>query len=193
MAENKKKVLTPMDLKGMSPKEKNRALKLEALQNEENAELEKKAKKAEKKRVINDKKAEVKDTVAKTKTSVKEKKETAKAAVGAKKAEVKEAVDNKKAEITEKSAAKKEELKEKTARVKEKVAEKVLDINTLTVLQFQNEDFDLEALKKKVKKAVKDSGKKEKDIKSLDLYIKVEERKVYYVVNGEGDGSFVEF
>ena len=35
-----------------------------------------------------------------------------------------------------------------------------------------------------------DYGKKISDIKSMELYIKPEEDKVYYVINGEESGDF---
>ncbi len=41
----------------------------------------------------------------------------------------------------------------------------------------------------KVKEIWIADGNKVKDIKSLDMYAKPEERKVYYVVNGEVNGE----
>ena len=40
-----------------------------------------------------------------------------------------------------------------------------------------------------VKRAWTNSGKNEKDIKSIELYIKPEENAVYYVVNGTETGA----
>ena len=36
------------------------------------------------------------------------------------------------------------------------------------------------------------SSKKEEDIKELQVYVKPEENKAYYVVNGEADGNYID-
>ena len=36
------------------------------------------------------------------------------------------------------------------------------------------------------------TGKKEEDIQDIKVYVKTEENKAYYVVNGEAEGHYVE-
>ena len=44
-----------------------------------------------------------------------------------------------------------------------------------------------------VKKAwIEMTGKKEEDIQDIKVYVKTEENKAYYVVNGEAEGHYVE-
>lgn len=62
-------------------------------------------------------------------------------------------------------------------------------INQQMVLQFNGKEFDLGAVEANVKKDWKDSGKKLSEIVDLDIYVKPEEARVYYVVNKEVEGS----
>lgn len=62
-------------------------------------------------------------------------------------------------------------------------------IQMKNVLQFNGQEYDLGAVEANVKQAWKDQGKKLTEIKTLDIYVKPEEAKVYYVVNGEISGS----
>ena len=61
-------------------------------------------------------------------------------------------------------------------------------INQQMVLQFDGQEFDLSAVEANVKKDWKDAGKKLSDIQTLDMYVKPQEAKVYYVVNKEVEG-----
>lgn len=66
---------------------------------------------------------------------------------------------------------------------------KVVNIKTSLVLQYQAIEVNTETLIKKAKdKWVKAHKKSEKDIKSLELYIKPEEYSAYYVINGSEKG-----
>ena len=57
--------------------------------------------------------------------------------------------------------------------------------------QFSGKSYTPEDLLKSCKDVWKyDLGGKEEDIKSIDLYVKPEENKVYYVINDDVDGSF---
>lgn len=58
-------------------------------------------------------------------------------------------------------------------------------VTTKIELQFGDKALSQDELVAMAKKAY---GKK--DIKSLDIYVKPEEFKAYYVVNGEVNGSF---
>ncbi len=57
-------------------------------------------------------------------------------------------------------------------------------------VEFYGEQVSQDELVKEVKKIWTDSGKKESDIKSIALYVKPEEDRCYYVVNGDETGSF---
>jgi uncharacterized membrane protein YkoI len=58
-------------------------------------------------------------------------------------------------------------------------------VTTKIELQYGDKAISEEQLVTKAKKAY--GGK---DIKSLDIYVKPEEGKAYYVVNGDANGSF---
>ena len=62
-------------------------------------------------------------------------------------------------------------------------------INQQMVLQFDGQEFDLGAVEANVKKDWKDAGRKLTEIQTLDIYVKPEEAKVYYVVNKEVEGK----
>ena len=62
-------------------------------------------------------------------------------------------------------------------------------INQQMVLQFDGQEFDLSAVEANVKKSWKDAGHKLTEIADLDIYVKPQEAKVYYVVNKEVEGS----
>ena len=62
-------------------------------------------------------------------------------------------------------------------------------IKQQTVLQFNGQEFDLGAVEANVKQDWKDKGNKVTDIKTLNIYVKPEDAKVYYVVNDEIEGS----
>lgn len=62
-------------------------------------------------------------------------------------------------------------------------------INQQFVLQFDGQEFDLSAVEANVKKNWKDAGHKLTEIADLDIYVKPQEAKVYYVVNKEVAGS----
>jgi len=62
-------------------------------------------------------------------------------------------------------------------------------INQQMVLQFDGQEFDLGAVEANVKKDWKDAGRKLTEIESLDIYVKPQEGKAYYVVNKEVEGK----
>ena len=62
-------------------------------------------------------------------------------------------------------------------------------INQKMVLQFNGQEFDLGAIEANVKKDWKEAGRKLADIADLDIYVKPEEAKAYYVVNKEVEGK----
>ena len=61
------------------------------------------------------------------------------------------------------------------------------------ILQFDGNDVDLSAIEANVKQEWKDAGRKLSDIATLDIYVKPQEGKAYYVVNKEVEGAIALF
>lgn len=57
------------------------------------------------------------------------------------------------------------------------------------ILQFDGQEADLSTLEAQVKQIWKDAGKKLTDIASLDIYVKPQEGKAYYVINKDVEGA----
>ena len=57
------------------------------------------------------------------------------------------------------------------------------------LLQYNGQEFDLGAVEASVKQDWKDKGNKVTAIETLDIYVKPEDAKVYYVVNGEFESA----
>ena len=135
-------------------------------------------------------KAEVKKAAPTTPVKTETKtaaKEAEKAPVA--KAEVKAPV---KAEV-KKPAAKKETAKKETAKKApaKKPAAKKAELKSEISVQFGGKSYSQEDLLKIAKDVWKyDLGKKVSDFKSVELYVKPEEFRAYYVINGEVTGSF---
>lgn len=111
-------------------------------------------------------------SVATTEPAVEPKKEETKKAAAAKKT------------TTRKTTAKKETAKKTTAVKKPAVKETVH-------VQFADKSYTAEDLVKIAKDVWKyDLHQKVGDFKSVELYVKPEESVVYYVINGEVQGSF---
>ena len=56
-------------------------------------------------------------------------------------------------------------------------------------LQFNEQEVELSAVEANVKKDWKDGGHKLTEIESLDIYVKPQEGKAYYVVNKSVEGK----
>ena len=56
-------------------------------------------------------------------------------------------------------------------------------------LQFNEQEVEIGTVEANVKKAWKDAGKKLNEIETLDIYVKPQEGKAYYVVNKETEGK----
>lgn len=56
-------------------------------------------------------------------------------------------------------------------------------------VEYQGQQTLMKDVLAKIKKEWTAEGNKIKDIDTLDMYVKPEERKVYYVVNGEDETS----
>ena len=61
------------------------------------------------------------------------------------------------------------------------------------VMEFGDEQVNLADVNAAIEKAYVAAGNKASDIKSNEVYYNIEERKAYYVINGEANGDFVEF
>ena len=57
------------------------------------------------------------------------------------------------------------------------------------IVQFAGKDYDISNLEAIVKKDWKDAGRKVNELETLNVYVKPEEGKAYYVVNKEFEGS----
>ena len=56
-------------------------------------------------------------------------------------------------------------------------------------LQFNEQEVELSTVEANVKKEWKDAGKKLTEIETLDIYVKPQEGKAYYVVNKSYEGK----
>ena len=85
-------------------------------------------------------------------------------------------------------AAPKAEAKKPAARRTRKAV-----VSEEVFLQYAGKEFTTKDLVSEVKKAWTEmTGKKEEDIQDIKVYVKTEENKAYYVVNGEAEGHYIE-
>ena len=56
------------------------------------------------------------------------------------------------------------------------------------VLQFGDQEVSMSAVSEKVRKSYAQSGSQE-ELREVTIYVKPEDRKAYYVINGETEGS----
>ena len=122
-----------------------------------------------------------------------EKKETAVAPVQkketalAEKKEMAAAAEKKETDVTVKKTTAKRTTKTTTAA--KKTAERK-EVKTVAYVQYAGAEISIEKLEAEAKKAYAALGHKEDEIETLTLYVKPEERAVYYVVNGEGSSEY---
>ena len=138
-----------------------------------------------------DKATTVKKTATAKKTEAKKaveaKKDEVKKTTEAKKTEVKKSVETKKAEV-KKAAATKTAAKKPAAK---KAAPAKAEIKVAVNLQFADKNITYDEIVQNAKNVWQyDKGQNVDDIKSLDLYVKPEEDRVYYVINGTENGNF---
>lgn len=91
-------------------------------------------------------------------------------------------------EMEAKKEVESKKVVEKKTTAKRSVAKK--DPKTNVVLQIYGYDVSVEELVKRATKEFKKSNKSV-EIKSLDVYVNIDERKAYYVVNKEESPDFV--
>ena len=90
---------------------------------------------------------------------------------------------------TAKEAAPKAEAKKPVRRTKKAAAAATAEV----YFQYLGKEFASKDLVSDVKKAwIEMTGKKEEDIQDIKVYVKPEENKAYYVVNGEAEGHYIE-
>lgn len=92
----------------------------------------------------------------------------------------------KKEAAPKKATTKKETVKKETT-VKKTASKKEIKVNA--IVEHYGRQISEQDIIANVKRAWTNSGKNEKDIKSIELYIKPEENAVYYVVNGTETGA----
>lgn len=63
-------------------------------------------------------------------------------------------------------------------------------MKTAFYIEYFGEQVSREGLVEEAKKIWADSGKKPEDLKSIKIYVKVEEDRAYYIFNGNEAGSF---
>ena len=133
--------------------------------------------------------AEVKATAAAEVKAEPSKAEAVKtAAVETVKETAKEAVKET-AKAPAKTAVKAEAKKPAVRRTAKKAAVAAEEI----FIQYAGKEFTTKDVVANVKKAWTEmTGKKEEDIQDIKVYVKTEENKAYYVVNGEAEGNYIE-
>ena len=139
-----------------------------------------------KKRVNTVTKAQAKEEVKAITPAVEKTVEDAKVvveAVAAKAEETKKAVEAK-AEETKKAV----ETKAKTAKtaVKKAAAKataKAVEVNTKVIIQYQNNEAEMDKLEEKIKAQFVADGHRISSIKKLNIYVKPEDYSAYYVIN----------
>ena len=101
------------------------------------------------------------------------------------------AAEKKETDVTVKKTTAKRTTKTttKTTTAAKKTAEKK-EVKTVAYVQYAGAEISIEKLEAEAKKAYAALGHKEDEIETLTLYIKPEERTVYYVVNGEGSSEY---
>ena len=58
------------------------------------------------------------------------------------------------------------------------------------IIQLSEKEVNLSELEQKVKDIWREMGKLQKNIKTMEIYVKIEEDKCYYVINETTKGKF---
>lgn len=87
---------------------------------------------------------------------------------------------------TESVPAKKAPVKRAAAKKAAASTTKKVEVKESVYIQFAGAEYNLDEIRANVKKAwMNETGKKESDIKDIQIYVKPEEHAAYYVVNQE--------
>ena len=96
-----------------------------------------------------------------------------------------------KKEAAKKAPAKKAEAKAPAKKAEAKAPAAKKAASAVVHVQFSGKEYKMEDFVNIAKDVWKyDLGKKAADFKSVELYVKPEENKAYYVINGEVTGNF---
>lgn len=99
-----------------------------------------------------------------------------------------------KKEAVKKDAVKKEAVKKETTKkspVKKEAAKKAVSVTSTIQFELEGKIYSEERLMNSVKDIwVYDYMRELSELKTIDLYVKPEESKAYYVINGDILGSF---
>lgn len=126
-----------------------------------------------------------------TREETNETKETKKADTAATAATAAFTVAETSAAVKETAAARTEEVpaeipkKEEAAAAKKRASKK-----TNFYVQFQDAEYNEQDIIAQVKKIWKDAGNRIADLNTMDIYVKPEEKMVYYTINEELSASF---
>ena len=101
-------------------------------------------------------------------------------------ADIVAAAENTVKKISKKAAAKTEDVEEK------KPARRKKAVSAVVYVQYAGSEYVVSGLSEKVTAAYEAEGNKASAIKTLEIYVKPEEGKAYYVVNGDAEGKYVE-
>lgn len=63
-------------------------------------------------------------------------------------------------------------------------------MNSKKIIQFSGKEVILKDLEQRVKEIWREDGNLQKDIKSMEIYVKIEENRCYYVINENTWGDF---
>ena len=87
---------------------------------------------------------------------------------------------------TEPVSAKKAPVKRAAAKKASASTTKKVEVKEAVYIQFAGAEYNMDEIRANVKKAwMEETGKKESDIKDIQIYVKPEEHVAYYVVNQE--------
>lgn len=94
--------------------------------------------------------------------------------------------------VKKNTTVKKTATKKETAPVAEKTSTKANDFKKDIILQYGDKSVSYDEILQNAKNVwAYDLNNKVSDIKSMELYIKPEEDRVYYVINDKEAGSFI--
>lgn len=129
-----------------------------------------------------EKKSTVKPAAEKIATEAKKAAEAVTAAAAEAAGNAKEAAKEAKKKTTRRTSTRKTTTR--TTRAKKP------EIKESVSIQYAGKDITAASLIEKTKEIWKDLGKKEADLKTVNVYVKTEENRAYYVINETEVGSF---
>lgn len=92
-----------------------------------------------------------------------------------------------------KNTAPKTEKKSDAAEAKKTKTAKEREVEQEFYVEFNNEQILYQNITDKIKEAYKNEGHRISSIKKLQVYMNIDQRKAYYVINDKQEGKFIEF